>query len=200
MIALQALIKRGDKVSIEGGRLVIIPASGKPVPDKWLASNQSGIIREILTVLQVPDIYVYKYFSVGQYGPHSCEGLTLQFESILSRGSCYAVFNVSLKRVRTTKGGKKGARLPKGQFIPPKAGSFCKFWAMTGLVVPRYNSEYSECINRLKPFHFTAGLHETVNNRFQVPTLAPINTTHKAIAKAVKEAAKVSPIASARKR
>jgi len=84
MIALQALIKRGDKVSIEGGQLVIIPASGQPVPDKWLASNQAGIIREIVTVLQVPDIYVYKYFSVGQYGPHSCEGLTLYLYGVFA--------------------------------------------------------------------------------------------------------------------
>lgn len=187
MSTLITLIERGDKVSIEAGQLVIIPVSGQPVPPIWLAHNQAAIIRDILVLVNVQDIYVYKSHSVGKYGPHNSEGLTLQFESILTHESYYAVFNVSLKRARSTKAGKKGTRLPKGQFIPPKEGNFCRFWAMTGLKIPVRNSTYYEYMGNLKNLYFVANPHDSVSSRLQSATLQHIDISFEQVVNAIND-------------
>ena len=84
---LQSLIQRGDRVSIEQGELVITAASGVPVPTEWMARNREELIKEVLKLLDVPDIYVYKYYTTGRYGSKGIMGLTLQFQSILTAES-----------------------------------------------------------------------------------------------------------------
>jgi len=181
---LYSLIKRGDQVIIEQGELVVTAASGVPVPPEWMARNRQELIEEVLKLLDVPDIYVYKYYTVGKYGQHNAEGIALQFKSILTGSSFYGIFNVSLKRARNTKSGKKGKPLPSGQFLPPKDGNFCKLWASTELKVPRRNSEYKEHINKMKTLHFVATPHGAVNNRLQSATIQSIDTSLEAITKA----------------
>ena len=172
---LYSLIKRGDRVSIEQGELVVTAASGVPVPPEWMALNKARLISEALELLDVSDAYVFKYYTTGRYGSKSIMGLTLQFESILTGESFYSVLNVSLKRSRNTKAGKKGSPLPDGQFIPPKDGMFCKMWASTGLKVPVRNSTYYEYMGNLKTFHFVADVHSTEKDRLISSTIKPVD-------------------------
>lgn len=132
---LQKLLRRGDSVAIERGRLVIRPASGLPVPEQWLADNRLRLCREVLELTGL-DAFEYVGYDTGHYGKSRAGGVTLQFVSVLSGEAFYAVFNVGLKRERSSKGGKKGDPLPRGQFNPPRGGEFIRFWLSTGLTVP----------------------------------------------------------------
>jgi len=172
---LYSLIKRGDRVSIEQGELVVTAASGVPVPPEWMALNKARLISEALELLDVSDAYVFKYYTTGRYGSKGIMGVTLQFQSLLTGESFYTVLNVSLKRSRNTKAGKKGSPLPDGQFLPPKDGLFCKLWASTGLKVPRYCIEYYKCMGKLASFHFVADVHAKEKDRLISSTIKPVN-------------------------
>ena len=184
---LQSLIQRGDRVSIEQGELVITAVSGVPVPPEWMAFNKTRLISEALDLLNVPDIYVYKYYTTGRYGSKNIMGLTLQFQSILTGESFYSVLNVSLKRSRNTKAGKKGSPLASGQFIPPKDGLFCKLWASTGLKVPRYCIEYYKCMGKLASFHFVGDVHATEKDRLISSTINPVNLSSTGLKESVSD-------------
>ena len=184
---LYSLIKRGDRVSIEQGELVVTAASGVPVPPEWMALNKARLISEALDLLDVSDAYVFKYYTTGRYGSKSIMGLTLQFESILTGESFYSVLNVSLKRSRNTKAGKKGSPLPDGQFLPPKDGMFCKLWASTGLVFPTRLKHFNKYMGNLKPFHFVADVHATEKSRFVNATIKPIDLSSSGLKKFVSD-------------
>jgi hypothetical protein len=61
---LQRLIDQGDSVSIELGRLRIVPASGRPVPEGWLEGHSKELIGEILMALG-QDAYEYVGYATG---------------------------------------------------------------------------------------------------------------------------------------
>jgi hypothetical protein len=44
---LNQLLDSGDQVSIKGGKLVLISASGNPVPSDWFDVNESTLIEQI---------------------------------------------------------------------------------------------------------------------------------------------------------
>lgn len=167
------LIRRGDTVSIERGQLVIQPASGKPVPPEWLTANTARLCREVLTAVGM-DAFEYIGYSTGHYGKSRSAGVTLQFVSVLSGQSVYAVFNADLTRQRNTATAKAGTLLPKGQFRIGKRSHFYKFWLGTGLPFPRRLAAMHDYMGKLRSVLVTGSVTE---DRFKVGSLAPVSLT-----------------------
>ncbi|HDS1059581.1 hypothetical protein [Pseudomonas putida] len=164
------LLRRGDAVSIERGQLVIQPASGKPVPPDWVAANTARLCREVLVAVGM-DAFEYIGYSTGHYGKSRSAGVTLQFVSVLSGQSVYAVFNADLTRQRTTAAGKAGALLPKGQFRIGKRSHFHRFWLSTGLQMPDRLQRFYKCMGKLSSI-LLAG--DVIQDRFDVQSLHPV--------------------------
>jgi hypothetical protein len=150
---LETLFSRGDHIDIIKGKLVITPASKKPVPKKWLADNSTRLLNEIATLFDI-NVYIYDSYSTGYYGKHKSPGLTLQFINLSTGEDCYITFNVELKRSRTSRSGKRGDCLPKGQFRISKKYKFYKFWLSTGLIIPSRLSSFHDYMGNLKQCFF----------------------------------------------
>ncbi|WP_288078368.1 hypothetical protein [Pseudomonas sp.] len=164
------LLRRGDTVSIELGQLAIQPASGKPVPPEWISTNRARICRELLMSVGL-DAFEYVGYSTGHYGKTRSAGITLQFVSMLSGQSVYAVFNADLTRQRNTATGKAGALLPKGQFRIGKRSHFYKFWLSAGLQIPDRLQRFYKCMGKLSTVLMAGAVS---NDRFDVQTLQPL--------------------------
>ena len=167
------LLRRGDAVSIERGQLAIQPASGKPVPPEWISTNRARICREALMSVGL-DAFEYVGYSTGHYGKTRSAGITLQFVSMLSGQSVYAVFNADLTRQRNTTTAKAGALLPKGQFRIGKRSNFYKFWMGTGLPFPRRLAAMHDYMGKLRSVLVTGSV---ADDRFKVGSLVPVSLT-----------------------
>lgn len=167
------LLSRGDTVSIELGQLAIQPASGKPVPPEWISTNRARLCREALMSVGL-DAFEYVGYSTGHYGKTRSAGITLQFVSMLSGQSVYAVFNADLTRQRNTTTAKAGALLPKGQFRIGKRSHFYKFWMGTGLPFPRRLAAMHDYMGKLRNVLVTGSV---TDDRFKVGSLVPVSLT-----------------------
>ena len=149
------LIKRGDVVSIEQGRIVIGTPSSLPITSKqkWIDKNQFRLFREIAR-LTGDDILYFQGYKTGQYGKHLAGGVTLQFLGLASGRNYYTVFNVSLERIRTTVKNKAGSPLPDGQFRVTKSSKFYAFWLTTGLKTPPRLSSFHDYMGKLSKVFF----------------------------------------------
>ncbi|MDO8863708.1 hypothetical protein Q6D67_18610 [Haliea sp. E1-2-M8] len=174
-ILLHQILKRGDSVSIVGGRLCVEPASGAPVPPDWLKAHSREILTEILQRTG-QDGFFYENFSTGCYGKCSAPGVTLQFSTIY-QSDAYAVFNASLKYDR---GSKKGKRYPGKQFRVGQRSAFLKFWKRCGLPL-RYRSDLHEQMNQLQGLAFQGSRS---NERIAKDTLQPVTMTADTIRRA----------------
>ena len=177
---LARLLAHGS-VAIEAGRLVVIPHSGKPVPQKWLDENGPSVVSEILKELDA-DAYYYLDYSVGKHGESLSSGLTLHFKSAMTGANLYAIFNVELKRLRATKNGKVGGPLPKGKFNVPKRGAFLDFWESSGALGPKSDTEFHKYLGNLKPIFFTGQVNYSKAGKLINGTLKPLNMTAKQVA------------------
>lgn len=165
------LLSRGDTVSIEQGRPIIQPASGKPVPVEWLIESTPDICRAILKASGL-DAFEYVGYHTGQYGKHKAPGVTLQLVSVITGEAAYAIFNVELTRQRTTAKGLAGAALPKGQFRVGERSHFYKFWLSTGLEVPDRMQRFYKRMGKLSGILFVGTL---TNDRFDAQTIQPLD-------------------------
>ncbi|MGK0443221.1 MAG: hypothetical protein ACJA1U_000143 [Bermanella sp.] len=154
------LIERGDIVEVVKGTLVITAKSGRPVPSDWLKLNTEALLTDIAGITG-RNAFIYHGYSLGQYGAHKHDTLTLQFTNLNDMNDAFAAFNVSLKRQRAGRNNEpKGSPLPKGEFSPPKAGEFVKLWQRTGL--KSYNpSRLCRYMGNLKGFVYTAAYSTT---------------------------------------
>lgn len=175
------LLSRGDTVSIERGRLVIQPASGKPVPSEWLIECTPGICRSILTAAGL-DAFEYVGYTTGHYGKHKASGVTLQFVSVLTGETAYAIFNADLTRRRTTAKGLAGTALPKGQFRAGERSHFYKFWLSTGLEIPDRMQRFYKRMGKLSGILFAGAL---ANDRFDAQTIQPFDIAAERVRMAV---------------
>lgn len=100
---------------------------------------------------------VFESFSTGIYG-RGYAGLTIHFESASSGETYYCVFNVHLHRVRTSRHGKAGTKLPAKQFRVGKRHSFYKFWLETGLPLPSRLGSFHDYMGNLSSLQFSAEL------------------------------------------
>ncbi|MEH6687773.1 MAG: hypothetical protein V7693_10940 [Halopseudomonas sabulinigri] len=173
------LLARGDTVLIDQGVLRIQPASGRAVPEDWLASNRMLLIREILEIIG-SEAFEYIEYSTGFYPPHNKGGITLQFISVRGCLPMHSIFNASLTRKRNTATKKAGSALPKNHFRIGKRGGFYKFWMSTGLPIRRL-SDLHDYMGKLRPILF-GGQHK--NGRIASATLAPLSISATEIASA----------------
>ena len=154
------LITRGDHLAIDGGRLELKTASGNAVPTDWLHKNRESLIQAILQITGV-DGFIYTGYTTGRYQVNRnkrSDGITLNFVSLTSGEAVYAIFNVSLKRQRTTPYGKKGDPLPAGEFRISTRYGLYKFWVATGLALPKRIASLSEYLGNMKQLIFACEL------------------------------------------
>ena len=197
---LSRLLVQGNHVSIEQGVLKITPRSGKPVPNKWFKDHSPQVVREICQENNI-DAYRYSNFSTGSYSVEGSNGTTkgsngkksggvsLVFHNVITGKAAFMVFNANLKRVRTTRTGKKGSSLPGNQFSISERSVLYKLWLSTGLALPPSLSKFYECMGGLKSFVFVGEINDDnkiTNSTAQLLTVAgavkhrpPINSTIK---------------------
>lgn len=173
-ITVGKLLCRGDEVCIEHGRLVICPASGKPIPQDWFQDHASGLIREILKTLRI-ESYEYRDYKTGLYGKGKLPGVHLQFRSVVENSSAYTIFNADLTRSRTTKAGKAGSPLPDGHFRAGELSHFYNFWIETGLTVPKSLTSFHDYMGKLRSILFTAEITANRQNRMKSGSIRPLS-------------------------
>ncbi|MFT4850877.1 MAG: hypothetical protein ACI83B_003438 [Sediminicola sp.] len=147
------LIKRGEIVYINQGRLEIKPSGHKKVPLDWLLENKVDLTYTIAKLLN-SNIYQYIGYSTGRYGSKKYEGITLQFSNIVTGGEAHVIFNVELNRARSSKYHQAGSPLPKGQFRVSKKFLFYKFWLSTELPLPPRLASFHDYMGNLKDIFF----------------------------------------------
>lgn len=167
---LAQLQARGDLVAVENGRLVVTPASGRPVPRDWLEQYGRRLLIEAAAKGNKLALE-YLAFSVGNYGTHRAGGVTLQFRCMTTGQALYTIFNADTHRQRTTKHGRKGDPLPKDRFIVGKRSAFYLFWESTGLPYHRL-SDFHDYMGNLKGLTYTASIES--GERLAAQSLCPL--------------------------
>ena len=177
------MLNRGDSLAIKCGALVVLPASGLPVPKKWLDDNSFNVVTEILQQTG-KDGLLYLEYSTGNYCKSLASGVTLQFQNLMTGVKAYAIFNADLTRSRSTKNGKAGDPLPTGQFNLAKGAAFVKFWDKTGVKKPLSRTEFHKRMGNLKALLFTGNPHPTKQDRLVSGSIKPLEITLDEIIKA----------------
>ena len=177
------LLSRGDIIAIERGLLIVVPASGKRVPKRWLKDNSVNIVIEILKKTGLEGI-TYTGYTAGRYGEKLASGVTLQFKSVLSGANIYAIFNAGLTRLRTTKHGLSGEPLPKGHFHLAKGSAFLKFWDKAALPRAASRTDFHRRMGNLKPLVFTGTFHVSKKGKLINDSIEPLKITHAQVMKA----------------
>jgi hypothetical protein len=178
------LLKRGDLIEIQDGRLNIEAASGNPVPDEWMGANGDSIVSTILSTLSLDAFhyrsYTTKPYEVNDKGRRS-PGLCLQIVSVVTGEQACVFFNVRLDRARNTKGGNAGDPLPKGQFRlhhrkgeNPKQHNFYKFWTSTNVPLPRL-SAFHDRMGNLREILFTAPYRNREKQRLNATEIRAVS-------------------------
>lgn len=173
-VNVQNVLSRGGVTSIELGRLVIRPESGRPVPQEWFLNHASALIREILISLGI-EAYEYESYSTGYYGRHKAPGVTLQLPSVVSGLDTHAIFNADLTRNRNTKAGKKGSPLPQGHFHIGKRSHLFNFWQSSGLPFPKRLSSLYDYMGNLQGILFIGAPVDGHRNRLNAGSLRPLS-------------------------
>lgn len=156
MELLDRLLNQGDLVVLDNGQLIIQPASGREVPEEWLEEHRGVLALTLATRANTP-MYKYIGYTIGAYGKHKKDGVTLQFVSMTTGEEVYAIFNVNRERVQDSPKGKAGTKKAGKQFRITENMALYKFWLRTGLAEPerKYLSEFHRVMGRLKPVLFT---------------------------------------------
>ena len=172
---VSGLIEAGAQFGIERGRLRVYECGSL---QDWLYRNEDDVVDAILELTQVVG-YRYVTHDAGEYlvdGRNRAGGLTLHMQPVVASDELiYVIFNVSLKRTRTTRTGKKGGALPKGHFLVGGRSKLAKFWASTGLRTPKPSS-YHDFLGNLKPMIFEGSPHRSVRNR--LADISPVNISY----------------------
>lgn len=170
------LLARGDFIEISQGKLIIESASGRPVPNDWLAKKSTQILLEICRATD-QQLFQYTRYSTGFYGTsQSYSGLTLTYENILTDETFAVHFNADLTRAITTKNGRKGSRLPKDRFRVGKKYAFTKYWHSLGLETPKRFSDFHERMGKLGTVLVTANINK--KNKIEKSSVQLANLSH----------------------
>ena len=142
---LLALVERGDQISIEGGRLRVVPQSGKEVPAEWLKEYYWTLVEQVLRCTGRPG-WRYDRFtrSSGGYNGGRYPGITLHYIDVLTDEEVYLIFNA-----KVTKAASSELRAGKS-FLPPERGGFLKYWKRTVGVLPQ--GRRSKCCESMSSF------------------------------------------------
>lgn len=170
MPLLSKLLNQGRFVAIEQGHLVVKPLNNA-IPD----DQREKLLFEIATATST-NLLRYESYTTGFYNKGHYGGVTLQFTSHLSDTKPYAIFNANLKRQRASKNGKKGDRLPNGQFSVTNRFDFYKFWERCQLSQPQSASRYYERMGNLGKVLLTGDYSK--DNKLTNHSLNPANISH----------------------
>lgn len=156
MELLDHLLSRGDLVALDKGKLIIQPASGAKVPASWLKKHGDALALALATRANT-SLYKHIGYTVGAYGKHKADGVTLQFVNMATGEEAYGIFNANRDRAQDSLKGKAGTKLPAKQFRITENAGLYKFWLRTGLEEPerKYLSEFHRVMGRLKSVYFT---------------------------------------------
>ena len=115
----------------------------------------------------------YDSYSTGRYGPKLSEGINLQLLDVETGAVYYVIFNVCLKRKRSSKKHAKDSFLPAKRFSVTKRRKFFRFWHYTcGLPIPsRGLTSFHDCMGKLKDIRFEAMILE--GEKLDKDTLKP---------------------------
>lgn len=174
-VDVRRLLTRAD-ISIELGRLVIRPFSGRPVPPDWQQKYSEALVRELLSELGA-EAYQYSSYTTGNYDSGRLPGITLQFQSVSTHDDFYAIFNANLSRSRSIDAGKAGKALPKGHFRVSARSGFYRFWLSTGLTVPRRLAALHDYMGNLRGILFVADMKDGQPNRMNATSLRPLSVS-----------------------
>ena len=164
------------QLSISSGRVEITSKLGKQTEaETWVDEHYNDLVQSIVYVSKI-SAFQYIGYSTGSYGRHKAGGVTLQFIDILTGEQYYCVFNAEVLRVRNTRHGKKGSKLPDGHFTPPKHGSFIRFWNKLKIPLPRRLSAFHDSMSKLESIVFTGNIIES--NKLDKNSLKPLDLTY----------------------
>ena len=172
---LLRLLGRCEHLAIKDGRLEIVPTNRKLIEKEWLERNRERIIRLILQITCV-DGLTYTGKSTGNYSvSHSFKrtGVKLMFTSLTTAEEHHAFYNVDLTRQKNSKNGKKGARLPDGEFRITKNYALYKFWKGTGLAFPKRLASLHDYMGNLRELTYSFTPH--ADNPGRIDTAAGIH-------------------------
>jgi hypothetical protein len=112
------LIERGDEIWVENGCIKLVPSGIRPVPTGWLEKHLLTFQKDILQIMGLEG-YHFESYTCGYYVKKNPMegGITLQFVDIETGKNAHAIFNVDLKRVRSTRHGKKAMNYPKKDLL-----------------------------------------------------------------------------------
>ncbi len=144
------LLRQGDFVAVDSGRLIIRPASGELLTKCWIKQNRPNLLKD-LARLSDEVIFEYSQFSVGRYrsGEILKPGVTLSYCDVLSGQSYRMCFNAEITYARATAKAKKGQDLPKGHFRVKRRSALISYWEKVGFTLPRRLSELHEHLGKL---------------------------------------------------
>lgn len=172
------LLRRGDRVSICSGRLVVSAASGKPVPDDWIEREREKLATEISALVGKPIFQVFDH-SVGNFDGGKFPGVNFQLKRMGDRSCYFTIFNVETVRKRNTRFGKKGQPLPSGQFWIGEKHALFQFWQSTGLPVPKRKGSFADYLGKLRSLYLTGLM---AGEKIKATSLAPVEVTYDEIA------------------
>lgn len=169
---LKRLIEKGDCVSVENGKLCILPASGKLVPEVWYGQNSSRLALDLAGILNQP-VLLYDGHCAGRFEAGKYPGLSIFLKCASTGTRMYSIFNVEMNRARTTKYGAKGTPLPRGSFRVGKRSSLMKLWEALKMTLPPRCSSIHDYIGNLKYRLFTYEVRK--GNKISSTELVPLN-------------------------
>lgn len=169
------LLRRGDRMEVACGRLMITPSSGQPVPGNWLNRHFEQLTSEIGHQLGAR-LYIFESYSTGRFNKGRLHGVQLQFTCALTGESRFVIFNAEIERQRETKHGRPGSILPNNQFKAGKKSAFAKFWRNARLPEPQRKGWYSNLMGKLKGLIFTGAVLK--GEKLNKQTLQALNLAH----------------------
>lgn len=176
---LRRMLARGDRVAVERGRLFVGPASGQTVPPEWLKEWEKPLITSVAKLASV-DVLEYLSYGVGQYGKHKAGGVSLTMQGLIDGRDRHVIFNADVTRTRNSKTGKKGERLPKGQFRITQRHEFARFWRSTGQKVRRWSGLH-QYMGNLKKHVFVGSPVLGRPGRLDAKTVQPFEMSYEEV-------------------
>jgi hypothetical protein len=169
---IKALLKAGDSVCIERGRLSFITCDGRPINSEWIADNQEAVI---IGICELAGALVYRYvgYSTGLYVGLNGGGVTLRLRELTKNDSAYVIFNAEGKFSRNTKHHKRGDKMPRGQFRANKESQFCQLWKSTGMELPQRLGTFHDRMGKLSNYFYTG--ETTKPERLNSRTFRPLS-------------------------
>jgi hypothetical protein len=174
----RGLLKRGDRLAVSKGQLIITPKSGELIPQDWFATNKAKIIAEIAQQSN-QSIFAYSYYTTGIYNKGRSPGVTLRFIDLLTGEGACAIFNAQLKYQRTTRKKKAGDPLPDGHFNIGDRSAFYMLWIKTPLDIPRRFSEWHKAMSKLRHVYFVG--ERSSGDKLANKSIQPLSLSHSEI-------------------